>query len=60
MNFIWDKEDLPQQWKESIVPIYKKGKTDCNNYTRIPLLLGTCKIILSRLTPYVDNIIGDN
>jgi hypothetical protein len=31
---IWNKEELPQQWKEYIiVPIYKKGdKTDCNNY----------------------------
>jgi hypothetical protein len=31
---IWNKEELPQQWKESvIVPIYKMGdKTDCNNY----------------------------
>jgi hypothetical protein len=31
---ICNKEELPQQWKESIiVPIYKKGgKTDCNNY----------------------------
>jgi hypothetical protein len=30
---VWNKEELPQQWKESItVPIYKKGdKTDCNN-----------------------------
>jgi hypothetical protein len=30
---IWNKEELPQQWKESIiVPIHKKGdKTDCNN-----------------------------
>jgi hypothetical protein len=29
-----NKEELPQQWKESIiVPIYKKGnRTDCNNY----------------------------
>jgi hypothetical protein len=27
---IWNKEELPQQWKESI---HKKcGKTDCNNY----------------------------
>jgi hypothetical protein len=30
---IWNKEELPQQWKESIiVSIYKKGdKSDCNN-----------------------------
>jgi hypothetical protein len=38
--FIWNKEELPQQWKEStIVPIYKKGdKTDCNNYQGLSLL----------------------
>jgi hypothetical protein len=31
---IWNKEELPQQWKESItVQIYEKDdKTDCNNY----------------------------
>jgi hypothetical protein len=31
---IWNKEELPHQWKESIVvPIHKKGdKTDCSNY----------------------------
>jgi hypothetical protein len=31
---IRNKEELPQQWKESItVPIHKKGdKNDCNNY----------------------------
>jgi len=29
---IWNKEELPEEWKESItVPIYMKGdKTDCN------------------------------
>jgi hypothetical protein len=33
-NSVWSKEELPNQWKESIiVPIYKKGdKTDCSNY----------------------------
>ena len=32
--FIWNKEELPEEWKESsIVPIYKKGnKTDFSNY----------------------------
>ena len=31
---IWKKEELPEEWKESIVvPIYKKGdKTNCSNY----------------------------
>jgi hypothetical protein len=31
---IWNKEELPQQGKESIIaPFHKKGdKTDCNNY----------------------------
>jgi hypothetical protein len=30
---IWNTEELPEEWKESIiVPIHKKGdKTDCNN-----------------------------
>jgi hypothetical protein len=34
---IWNKEELPQQWKESIiVPIHKRGdKTDCNTYRGI-------------------------
>ena len=34
---IWNKEELPGEWKESIiVPIHKKGdKTVCNNYRGI-------------------------
>jgi hypothetical protein len=33
INSVWSKEELPDQWKESIiVPIHEKSdKTDCNN-----------------------------
>jgi hypothetical protein len=57
---------LPDQWKESIiVPIYDKGdKTACGNYCGISLLSASHKILfnilLSRLSPYVDEITGDN
>jgi hypothetical protein len=63
---IWNKEELPEEWKESvIVPICKKGdKTDCSNYRGISLLSTTYKIlsniILPRLTPYAEEIIGDH
>jgi hypothetical protein len=48
-----------------IVPIYKRGdNTDCSNYRGISLLSTSYKIfsniLLSRLTPYVDEIIGDH
>ena len=63
---IWNKEELPEEWKESIiVSIYKKGdKTDCNNYRGISLLLTTYKILsnilLSSLIPYAEEVIGDH
>jgi hypothetical protein len=51
INFIWNKEELSEEWKESIiVPIYKKGdKTDCNNDRDISLLSTTYKILSSIL-----------
>jgi hypothetical protein len=61
-----NKEELPDQWKESIiVPIHKMGdKTDCNNYCGISLLSTSYNILsnirLSRLSPYIDEIIGDH
>jgi len=63
---IWNKKELPEEWKElAIVPIYKKGdKTDCSKYRGISLLSTPYKIlsniVLSRLTPYVEEIILDD
>jgi hypothetical protein len=62
---IWNKEELPEEWKESIiVPAYKKSdKTDCSNYRGISLVSTTYKILssilLSNLTPYAEGIWGD-
>jgi hypothetical protein len=63
---IWNKEEMPDQWKESIIiSIHKMGdKTDCNNYHGISLLSASYKIVsnilLSRLSRYIDEIIGDH
>jgi len=57
---------IRKQWKEStIVPVYETvDKTDCTNYSRISLLPATYKmpscILLTKLTPYVDVIIGNH
>jgi hypothetical protein len=58
ISSVWNKKELPDQWKESIiVPIHKKDdKTDCNNYRGISLLSTSYKILsnilLSRLLNY--------
>jgi hypothetical protein len=62
INCIWNKEELPNQWKESIiVPVHKKGdKIECSNYQGISLLSTLSSILLSRLSPYIEEIIGDH
>ena len=63
---IWNKERMPEEWKESIiVPVYKKGnKPDCNYYRGMSLLQTTYKILSnilhSKLSPYTEEIIGDH
>jgi len=63
---ITNKEELPEEWKESItVPIYKKGDNiDYSNYRGISRLPNTYQILsnilLSMLTAYVEEIIGDH
>jgi len=36
INYIWNKEELPEWWEESIMlPIYGKGnRTDCSKFLR--------------------------
>jgi hypothetical protein len=43
---VWNKEELPEEWKASIiVPICKKDdKTNCSNYRGISLLPTTYKL----------------
>ena len=47
INSIWNKKELTEEWKESIiVPIYTKGdKIDCSNCRGISLLSTTHKIL---------------
>jgi hypothetical protein len=66
INYIWNKEEMSQLWKKStFVPIYKEG----DKQTEITLEGYHCyqlhtndlsNILLSRLIPNVDEIIGDH
>ena len=66
INFIWNKHELREQWKVSvIVRVYKEGvKTVSCNYRCISALSTTYKILsnilLSRLTTYAEEIMGDH
>jgi hypothetical protein len=65
INSIRNKEELPNQWKESIIlQIHRKGdKPHCSHYRGISLLSTSYKIVssilLSSLSPYADKIFGD-
>jgi hypothetical protein len=66
IDSISNKEELPAECDEStVVPVYKKGgKIDYSSYRGISLLSSTYKrlsnILLSRLTPYAEESIGDH
>jgi sorting nexin-29 len=66
INSVWNEEELPDQRKEYIiVAVHKKGdKTDGKNYRGISLLPTSYKVVLnillSRLVPYIDEIIRDH
>jgi hypothetical protein len=58
INSIWNRQELPDQWKEFIIVLLYCNKTDCSNY-----LSTSYKIlpnILLRLSLYRDNIIRDH
>jgi hypothetical protein len=65
INCLWNKEDLLDQWLESIiVPVHKQFyETDLNNYCDISLPTNSYKslssILPSMLSPYSHEITGN-
>jgi hypothetical protein len=66
INSIWNKEELPEEWKKSIIAtIYKKGdERECSNYRGISVSSTTytilSNVLLSRLTPCAKEITEDH
>ena len=61
---IWEKEEVPAQWKEGIIKLPKKGDfRDCSNYQGIMLLSTPGKvlnrILLERMKEAVDTKLRD-
>jgi hypothetical protein len=64
IKLIWNKEELPHQWKEStVLPVTKRVIKLTSNYRGISLLSTSHNILtgilLSRLTPYADELLGN-
>ena len=62
--YIWNKEQLHEEWKGSIIVCaYKKGDKLYCNYRGISLLLSNYKILsnalISMLPAYAEDVIGD-
>jgi hypothetical protein len=63
---IWDKQRIPEEWKETIiVPVHKRGDREmCENYRGIALGNAAYKIlsniILRKIKPYIEKVKGDN
>jgi hypothetical protein len=60
---IWEEERIPTEWKETMVPIHKRGDRDtCDNYRGIALGNAAYKILsntlLEKIKPYVEKIMG--
>jgi len=62
---VWEKEELPTEWKRAIIiPIHKKkDKLECANYRGISLLCHSSKIfstiILQRIRKRTDEIMSE-
>jgi hypothetical protein len=65
VNSVWNKEELPDEWKEPIIVAFLKrgAKPDCKNYLGISLLSNLYKslsnILPSGIDMYIDEINGD-
>jgi hypothetical protein len=59
---IWNKEKLPEEWRESItVPIYGKGdKTDCSNYRSIKIFANYVQNFIQHPAVKVNSICRGN
>lgn len=62
---IWNKEEMPDEWRRALVcPIHKKGdKMNCTNYRGISLLNVTYKVfsrvLARRLNHLAESVVGD-
>jgi sorting nexin-29 len=59
VDFTWNKEEFPDQWKESIaISIYKKGdKRECSNYRGMSVHTKFYPLSFSRLSAFMNEII---
>ena len=55
---IWEEKRIPEEWKETIVPVHKRGDRDrCKNYRGIALGNAAYKILSNIILGKVNHIL---
>ena len=58
ISMVWHQRQVPQRWRDAVMKVLDKDRTECGNYRGISLVAHACKVLLkivaTRLSAYCE------